>query len=255
MIDTLLYLLCGLVAGVLGGYLGLGGGIVMVPFLTVITGLPIKTAVPVSIAAIVVNSIAASTEYLRRGMVDLELVVILAIFMSMGNVAGSLLSTVVPTNAIQLTFTLVLVYTAVAMLRNRRSPDKRSFGGESHKKLPVAILLILATGTIAGLLGIGGGVIIIPLLFLVVGIPLATARGTSAFMIGFSAAAATVVYFISGRLEFQIAAPVITGIIIGGKIGGYFGTLAKPLVIKIIFFVVMLYLAVRLGYQPLMELL
>lgn len=255
MIDVGLYLLCGLAAGLAGGYLGLGGGIVMVPFLTVVTGLPIKTAVPVSISAIVVNSIASSTEYLRKGMVDLELVIILAIFMSMGNVAGSLLSSVVPTSAIQLIFTAMLAYTAVALLKNRNSSDAQSLEGTSHRNIAIAIALILAAGLMAGLLGIGGGVVIIPLLYLVVGIPLTTARGTSSFMIGFSAAAATVVYFISGKLNVQIAAPVIAGIIVGGKVGGRLGTVAKPMVVKVVFFVLMLYLAVRLGYQPIKDLL
>ena len=75
MNEFFLYILCGLTAGLLGGYLGLGGGIVMVPFLTVIAGVDIKTAVPVSVTAIVVNSFSASNEYLKKGMVDMELVV------------------------------------------------------------------------------------------------------------------------------------------------------------------------------------
>ena len=75
MFDQLLYVLCGLTAGLLGGYLGLGGGVIMVPFLTVVTGLDIKIAAPISITAIVVNSFSASNEYLKKGMVDLELVV------------------------------------------------------------------------------------------------------------------------------------------------------------------------------------
>ncbi|UCD64867.1 MAG: TSUP family transporter, partial [Candidatus Zixiibacteriota bacterium] len=84
MFDQLLYVLCGLSAGLLGGYLGLGGGVVMVPFLTVLVGIDIKQAAPISITAIVVNSFTASNEYLKRGMVDMELVIVLAVFMVLG---------------------------------------------------------------------------------------------------------------------------------------------------------------------------
>ena len=72
MIPTLESLGCGILAGLFGGYLGLGGGIVIVPFLTLAMGIDIKQAVPVSMAAIVVNSLSASSEYMKKGMVDLE---------------------------------------------------------------------------------------------------------------------------------------------------------------------------------------
>ncbi|HUV29790.1 MAG TPA: sulfite exporter TauE/SafE family protein [Acidobacteriota bacterium] len=255
MSDYLLYVICGLTAGVLGGYLGLGGGIVMVPFLTVATGLDMKTAIPVSVAAIVVNSIASSTEYLRRGMVDLELVVVLTIFMAMGNITGSILSSYVPTDLLRLMFTAVLLYTAFAFLKGRQPSERMTFQDSRKRYLLLCSALIYVAGTLAGMIGIGGGVIIIPLLFLIVGLPLTTARGTSAFLIGFSAAAATAVYFLSGRLDPAVVSPVILGIIFGGKIGGYFGTLAKPFVVKILFFVTMLYLAFRLAWEPLAGLL
>ncbi len=74
-------------------------------------------------------------------------------------------------------------------------------------------------------------------------------------MIGFSAAASSTVYFLNDSINFSVVAPVILGIIIGGKLGGFLGTLAKPMVVKVMFFIVMLYLAFRLGYDPLMELL
>ena len=91
-------------------------------------------------------------------------------------------------------------------------------------------------------------------LYLIIGLPLTTARGTSALMIGFSAAASSAVYFLNDQVDFQIVAPVIAGIVVGGKIGGLLGTIAKPLVVKIIFFIVMLYLAFRLSHEPIMRL-
>ncbi len=255
MEELLLYLLCGLCAGILAGYLGLGGGIVMVPFLTIAAGLDFKTAVPVSVTAIVVNSVAASNEYLKKNMVDFELVIILSIFMVMGTITGSNLSQVIPTEVVRIMFTVILIYTALSLLKNKKNEQKLTFSDNRTKMFFICFVLAFFTGILSGLLGIGGGVILVPAIYLVIGLPLTTARGTSSLMIGFSAAAASIVYFLNDQIDFSIAVPVIAGIILGGKLGAFLGTIAKPVVVKVIFVLLMLYLAAKLGYEPLMELL
>lgn len=252
MPDILLYISCGLTAGLLGGYLGLGGGIVMVPFLTVIAGLDIKVAVPVSVSAIVVNSLASSNEYIKKGMVDMQLTVLLTLFMILGNITGSLLSRSIPSSYVQVMLTVILVYTAFSLLKNKKVTDKvMSFKDARWHYIVICSLLAYFAGTVAALVGIGGGVIIVPMLYLVIGVPMTVARGTSSLMIGFSAAAATTVYYLNGQIDFTIVAGVILGIMVGGKIGGYLGTIAKPIVVKVLFMLVMLYLAFKLSYEPL----
>ncbi len=255
MIDQLMYILCGLSAGLLGGYLGLGGGVVMVPFLTVVVGIDIKQAAPVSITAIVVNSFAASNEYLKRGMVDMELVVVLAVFMVLGNIAGSLISTYIPGDYIQVAFAVLLVYTAFSLLKGRPATERMSFKDNRGKYLLICTLIAFVTGTLSALIGIGGGVVLVPILYLVIGLPMATARGTASLMMGFSAAAAATVYFLGDKIDLTIISGVVLGIIIGAKLGGYLGTMAKPMVVKVLFFVLLLYLAYRLSYEPVMGLL
>lgn len=255
IIDQLLYMLCGLTAGLLGGYLGIGGGIVMVPFLTVVAGVDIKAAVPVSVTAIVVNSLSASNEYLKKGMVDLELVIVLSVFMVLGNISGSYLSVYVPGEYIRLILTIVLVYTAFSLLKGKKPTERMVFSDNRGKYLLISTLLAYTTGTLSALVGIGGGVVIVPVLYLVVGVPLATARGTSSLMMSFSAAAAATVYFLGDRIDPTIVTGVILGIIIGGRLGGFLGTTAKPLVVKVLFFVIMMYLAFRLSYEPIRALL
>ncbi len=247
----LLYVLCGFLAGMLGGYLGVGGGEIMVPFLTVITGVDIKSAVPVSVAAIMVNTFSASNEYLKRGMVDLELVIMLAIFLVLGNIAGSNLSIVVPADYIKLLLTILLVYTAFSLLKGRRASKQLIFSDNRTRYLSVCLALAFCVGTFASLVGIGGGVFLIPILYLIVGLPLTTARGTSSLMVCFASASATAVYFIYDLIELSIATPVILGIALGGKVGGFFGTGAKSIVIRVLFFLVMLYLAYELARSPL----
>jgi len=252
MTDLILYISCGLSAGLLGGYLGLGGGIVMVPFLTVIAGLDILVAVPVSVTAIVVNSIASSNEYLRRGMVDLELVVVLAIFSVLGNVTGSLVSDQIPGSIVRIVLTVIIIYAAFSLFKNKKKEKKLGFADNRGRYLVVCVFVAYAVGLLAAIVGIGGGVVLVPMLYLVIGLPLDQARGTSSMMIGFSSAAASMVYLMNGRIEYDIVAPVIIGILIGGRLGGYLGTLAKPIVVKILFFLVMMYLAYRLTAAAMM---
>jgi hypothetical protein len=253
--DLLLYLSGGLLAGLLGGYLGLGGGEIMVPFLTVVAGVDVKTAVPVSVTAIVVNSFSASNEYLKRGMVDLELVIVLALFLVMGNITGSSASPMVPGGYVKLMLSLLLVYTAFSLLKGRVTPQHLVFRDNRTKHLMLCLALAFLVGAVAGLIGIGGGVFLIPLLYLVVGLPLATARGTTSLTICFASAAAAMVYLLDNRIDFTIVSPVIVGIALGGRLGGLFGTVAKPKVIRVVFFVLMMYLAYEMGREPLETLL
>ncbi|MDH4157659.1 MAG: sulfite exporter TauE/SafE family protein [candidate division Zixibacteria bacterium] len=251
MPEMLLFVLCGLLAGLLGGYLGLGGGIVMVPFLTVVAGLNIKVAVPVSVTAIVVNSLASSNEYLKKGMVDLELVVALSVFSILGNITGSNLIDAVPGNVIRLILAVILAYTALSLL-TKKGPEKRvGFEDNRRRYLMVCVVIAFLAGVLSALVGIGGGVILVPLLYTIIGLPLTTARGTSSLMIGFSSAAAAAVYLLNERTDFAVVAPVAAGIIVGAKLGGFLGTMAKPVAVKILFFLVMLYLAYKLSYDAL----
>ena len=252
--ETILYVSCGLTAGLLGGYLGLGGGIVMVPFLTVAAGIDFKTAVPVSVTAIVVNSLSSSNEYLKKGMVDIELVILLSIFMVMGNIAGSNLAQIVPEEYSRILFTVLLLYTAVSLFKGKSASEKLDYADHRTRYILIFTVIAFFTGVLAGLLGVGGGVILVPMMYLVIGLPLSTARGTSSLMIGCSAAGSAAVYFLNDQIDFQILAPVIAGIVVGGKIGGLLGTVAKPVVVKVMFFASMLYLAFKLSYDPLMRL-
>lgn len=245
--NTLLYIVCGMLAGLLGGYLGVGGGIVIVPFLTLVMGHDIKAAVPVSMAAIVINSLAASSEYMKKGMVDLELMVTLTFAMVLGMVAGSTLLTIVPSAYVKVLLAGVLVYTAISLLTGQEKSAIQIAENKKARILYCAFLAFLG-GILAGLVGIGGGVIVIPLMFLVIGIPLATARGTSSFIVGFSGAASLAVYFLNGLLNLLVVPGVLLGTIIGGKVGGRLGTVAKPKAVKLLFFALLCYTAFRLAY-------
>ncbi len=251
--NELLFIGCGFSAGILGGYLGLGGGIVMVPFMTLLMGLDIKAAVPVSVAAIAVNSIAASNEYLKKKMVDVELAVTLAVSTVLGFITGSLLINYVPANAIRFIFSACLLYTAFSFIRRKGSGRQVSETVSRSAYLWVSILATYVTGVLSALIGIGGGLLMVPVLFLLFNLPLATVRGTWSFTYGFAAAASTAVYYVMDRIDLNIVPPVIVGIVIGGKLGGYLGTLAKPAVVKVVLFALLLYTAFKLSFTLLTE--
>lgn len=250
MPELLIFMLCGLAGGMLGGYLGLGGGIIVVPGLTIIAGVPITVAVPASLAAVVVSSIAASNEYLKRSLVDFEIVVILAFFMVTGSVLGGTLNAALPSQSVRVLFAILLLYSAISILRGRQAEKRLNVSNSGKRHLLVGGIIALAAGMLSGLLGVGGGVVIVPLLYLAIGLPLSSARGTSSFTIGFSAAAGFAVYLLMDRVDLRMTSAVLMGSIIGAKAGGYFGTLAKPMAIKLSFFVVMLYLSIRLAWEP-----
>lgn len=251
MIDELLLFVGGVTAGLIGGYLGVGGGTILVPYLTLITGLDIKTAVPVSLAGVAVNSVASSTPYLRMGMVDFELVIVVSVFMVMGNIAGSTVSAHVSPELIQVLFAVTLIYTAFTLLRGRHESSQLDFGDNRRRAILLSIPFTLLIGALAGLVGLGGAELLIPLLYLLVSIPMGTARGTASFSVGFSAAAALAVYMTRGQVAWHAVAPVVVGIVLGGRLGASFGTRARPLIVRAAFSIMLLYLAYKLGWGPL----
>ncbi len=253
MLEIFWYIMSGFSGGFLGAYLGLGGGEIIVPSLTIMLGLDIRTAVPVSMTAIVVNSFTSSAEYLRHGMVDLELVILIGFFAVLGTLTGSTLSPVVPTEYIQFAMAILLVYAALSFLKCHHGSKRLEFSDNRSRYAVIVLPAAFGIGCFSSLVGVGGGVLLVPLLYLLVGSPLSTARGTTTLIIFFASAAAASVYFLYSMIDLRVAAPVLFGILIGGKAGGYLGTSAKPWVVRIMFCVVMLYLAYKLALRSLVE--
>lgn len=218
----------------------------MVPFMAIVMGLDIKAAAPISMAAIIVGSMSASTPYLKKNSIDNELAVVLGVFMTIGGVTGSIVSAYIPSNIIQLIFSVLVIYAALMLFKKKNESEKRWHSDNRTIYYSVAATAAFFTGTIAATLGVGGGIFLIPALYLLFGKDLKVARGTSAMVIGFSATAATAVYLGAGRLDAAAAMPLILGVVIGGMIGGKLGTLAKPLAVKIVFLIVMLFTAYKL---------
>jgi uncharacterized protein len=235
-------------AGLVGGFLGLGGGIILVPFLSLVILMPMHQAVAISLATIMANSLVSSTEYLRKDMVDLRLVILLSIFASVGAVAGSILGKYIPGDYLQVAFSLVLAYTTYSILKKKDNTDPKRKSDHNPNIWMVALIALLA-GIVSSLLGVGGGILIVPAIYLIFNYPMNIARGSSAFTIGVIATAGSVVYFVQGILNVEFAGQIMLGTIAGGWLGGWLGTRAKSNVVKAAFSLLLIYLAIKMFLQ------
>lgn len=236
-------------AGYVGGFLGLGGGIVLVPFLTLIFGMPMHQAVALSLAAIMANSIVSSNNYLKKNMVDFRLVIPLCIFASLGAVAGSSTIHLIPGDYLKIVFAIALTYTAVSIIRKKDNNRQNAGGRKTEPKLITISIIAFLSGVFSSLLGVGGGIIIIPAVFLILNYSIHTARGSSAFTIGITATAGSIVYLLNGTLVLDKIGPVILGLTVGGWFGSWCGARAGSFMVRLAFAIILLYLAVRMFIQ------
>jgi uncharacterized membrane protein YfcA len=254
--------LVGLAVGGLGSMLGIGGGVLLIPLLTGLFGIPIKTAIGASIVSVIATSSAAGAVYVGRGLTHTRLSMVLEIATTLGALAGGITAVLISPNALSFLFAAVLVYIAYTMRRlPKEDPAVAPTGlldtsytdpltgqvityGVHH--LPVGLGASFIAGNISGLLGIGGGVIKVPIMSLVMGIPLRAAIGTSNFMIGITAATSAVIYYQHGYIDPSIAIPTALGVLIGAQIGTRVGGHVRSQRLKQIFQLLLLIFAVQM---------
>lgn len=219
----------GLVAGMFGSLLGLGGGILIVPLLTLGFGLPLREAVGVSLVAVIVTSSASAGVYLERHVADLRLGMTLELFTASGALVGGLIAFLLSEQVLAGLFTLLLLYTALTMARRREpeplGPVAIADAGPSDRPpyvvrhLGWGIVGSLFAGLVSALLGIGGGLVKVPVMHLVMGVPLRVATATSNLMIGITASASAIIYLIRGGIDVYVAGPTAVGVFVGAAIG------------------------------------
>ncbi|MDH7488519.1 MAG: sulfite exporter TauE/SafE family protein [Anaerolineae bacterium] len=261
------YLALGIVAGILGSLLGLGGGILIVPGLTLLFGLPIKTAIATSVVAVVTNSLAGSVVYIRKGFTHIKLAMILEITTTLGALAGGLVAVWVSGRWLYGLFALVAVYMVYAMRRppaaeTADDPDgtlpaaftdpatgREVRYGVHHVGMGVAVSTV--AGVLSSLLGIGGGIIKVPIMCQVMGVPIKAATATSTFMIGITTATAAVVYYGSGLVVPALAIPVALGAVVGAQVGARLGAKIRSKALRTLFQAFLLFIAVQMALRAL----
>ncbi len=242
----------GAAGGFLGSVLGLGGGVVLVPGLTLLFGLPLREAVAVSLAGIAATSAAAAANYLDDGRVDVPLALRLETPAVAGAVAAGLAAHLVPEALLYLAFALVVLYAAAAMtdLTSGGRTDPAAAPGEV-RRIGIGAAASGGAGVASALLGIGGGVAKVPILHLVMGVPLQVATGTSAFMVGMTAAAGGWIYWLRGDLAVLAAAPVALGVLVGSHLGSLTSGRIPDRALRWVLAAVLVYVAARMGWTGL----
>ncbi|MDT8285977.1 MAG: sulfite exporter TauE/SafE family protein [Elusimicrobiales bacterium] len=234
----------GVFIGVLGSALGIGGGVFTVPMLVLALGLPMHQAVGVSLVAIAAASSAVASVNVERGLTNLRLGIVFETTMALGSVFSALIASRLPPGVLRTVFALALLPISFSMfLRGRKAmragtpPDllpagpASSFDSEffdhsmngrrsySVKNVIPASFLSFFGGGLSGLLGLGGGVVQVPVMTMLCGVPMKAAAATSNFMIGVSAAASAFVYYRRGHIPADICGVIVVGVLIGSFAG------------------------------------
>ncbi|MGH9029082.1 MAG: sulfite exporter TauE/SafE family protein, partial [Acidimicrobiales bacterium] len=239
---TLLLFGIGALAGGLGALLGLGGGFIVVPVLTLFFGLNIHLAIGASIVAVIATSSGAAVAYVRDHMANMRIGMFLEMATTTGAVTGAFLGTILVPRALYVIFALALGQSAVAVARRKslehrpeQPPDAWADALSLHGSYPDAargrvvvyrvarsrlgLGLMYVAGVLSGLLGIGSGTLKVPAMDLAMGLPIKVSTATSNFMIGVTAAASAGVYFERGDVNPVVAAPIAVGVLLGA-LGG-----------------------------------
>jgi uncharacterized membrane protein YfcA len=275
----------GFAAGVFGSLLGLGGGVLIVPLLTLVFGLDLRAAVGVSLVCVIMTSSAAAGVYLERHVANLRLGMSLELFTAIGALVGASIAFLIDERVLSVLFAALLGYVAFSMVRGggaretdgnedaasepgpgpvpgaalgdgsaaRRVVDTRSaflasVSGPDYqvRRLGTGIVGSTGAGVVSALLGIGGGTIKVPLMNLAMGVPMRVAIATSNLMIGITAAASAVVYLVRGEIDPYVAGPTAIGVFLGATVGSRASHRIPLRYLRWLFVAVLLYTAVQM---------
>jgi uncharacterized membrane protein YfcA len=256
-------------AGVVGAVLGLGGGILLVPILTVVFGVDLHYAMGASIIAVIATSSGAAASYLRSGLTNLRLGLFLAMATVTGAVIGAALSGVAPARALELTLGVALAYSVVVTLRQlkvdvpalaasdalalRFALEGSYYDARLEREVTYGVArvrsglaVMFAAGLLSGLLGIGSGAFKVLALDYFMRLPMKVSTATSNFMIGITASAGAAVYFGRGDIHPVIVTPVALGILLGAYLGTRLMARLRNSTVRALFLPVIVYLALSM---------
>jgi uncharacterized protein len=256
-------------AGLLGSLTGLGGGVVIVPLLTLVFGVDIRYAIGASLVSVIATSSGAAAAYLKEGFSNIRVGMFLEVATTIGALSGAVLTTRLPTAAIAIIFGVVLLYSAwtsatpEADVPTDEKPDRLATflkmdgsyptpdGIRSYhvRRVPMGLGLMYVAGVLSGLLGIGSGAIKVLAMDRAMRIPFKVSTTTSNFMIGVTAAASAGIYLHRGYLDPGLAMPVMLGVLAGALLGARILPKAKVRTLRLVFGIAIATVAVEMIYK------
>ena len=270
---SIILLLGSVFAGFIGALTGLGGGIIIVPMLTLGLGVPMKYAVAASLISVIGTSSGAAAAYVKEGITNMEVGMFLQIATTIGAIIGAIIVVwiKIPVDVLGIIFGVVLLFTAVMTAQKKADHRMPVIPGSLSEKLQLfgtfpqdgkevsygsknpllGSLVMMVAGFLSGLLGVGGGVFKVLAMDNIMRLPFKVSTTTSNFMIGVTALASSIIYFMGGYVIPQIAAPILIGIILGAMLGSKVLLRIKVNTLKKIFAIVVAIIAVYMMYNGL----
>jgi uncharacterized protein len=264
-----------LLAGSLGALTGLGGGVVLVPLLTLVFHVDIRYAIGASLISVIATSSGSAAAYLREGFSNVRIGMFLEVATTIGAIFGAFLATRIHTEWLAIIFGIVLIYSAFLSWQQTRNPipDLKhgspwsnrlrlsgSYPGPNGKpqcyeveRIPGGVALMFAAGSLSGLLGIGSGAVKVLAMDRVMRVPFKVSTTTSNFMIGVTAAASAGIYLHRGFIDPVLSFPVMLGVLCGSLLGARYLVKAKVSVLRIVFTWVILALGVEMIVNGVMK--
>jgi uncharacterized membrane protein YfcA len=269
LLFTLIVLLGAFLAGLLGSLTGLGGGVIIIPLLTLILGVDIHYAIGASIISVIATSSGSAAAYVKEGITNIRIGMFLEIATTISAIVGVVIATYIKADYIMIIFGLILLFSAYSMLKKKidHSNNEKTSVLANYFKLngsyPVdgtlrqyavhhvvgGFSMMFVAGALSGLLGIGSGALKVIGMDNIMKIPFKVSTTTSNFMMGVTAAASALVYLHKGQIDPAIAMPVTIGVITGATIGSKILIRTKTDKLKLIFAVVVGFLAFQMIYK------
>jgi uncharacterized membrane protein YfcA len=258
-----------ILAGILGALVGLGGGVLIVPMLTLIFGLPIQYAIGASIIAVIATSSGAAVAYVRDNITNIRIGTFLGIATTAGAISGALLAGILSATVLFIIFGIVLLISIVPLLfklseeipngvKNDHWANVLSLSGAYQDRrlgreityevtrTRLGLFVMYIAGVISGLLGVGSGTFKVLAMDTVMRLPMKVSTTTSNFMIGVTAAASAGIYFARGDIQPLVAAPVALGILLGALIGARIMMYLSNKTLRLIFIPIMMVVAIQM---------
>lgn len=255
-------------AGFLGSLTGLGGGVVIVPLLTLVFGVDIRYAIGASLISVIATSSGAAAAYVKEGFSNIRIGMFLEVATTFGALSGAALAARVPTRGIAVIFGIVLLYMAyltnepgreVKEIKPDPIAERLRMGGAYPSSggpisyqvhgVPAGFSLMFLAGTLSGLLGIGSGAVKVLAMDRAMKIPFKVSTTTSNFMIGVTAAASAGVYLSRGYVDPGLTMPVVLGVLLGSLAGTHVLMGARTKALRLVFGGVILLLGVEMIYN------
>ncbi|SDQ68211.1 hypothetical protein SAMN05421664_2146 [Chryseobacterium soldanellicola] len=269
MSEIIILFLGAISAGLLGSLTGLGGGVIIIPLLTLGFGVPMHYAIGASLISVIGTSSGAAVAFVKEGFTNMRIGMFLEIGTTAGAIIGALVSGMLNPNTLGIIFASILILTVILNLKGKPDhqepvikgsleeklklfgtfPDKGVLKSYSARNTVPGFLMMMFAGAMSGLLGIGSGALKVLAMDNMMKLPFKVSTTTSNFMIGVTAVASAMIYFQRGEIIPVIAAPVLIGVVVGSFIGSKTLMVSKTKKLKTFFAIVITILSIYMMYN------